>query len=75
MFQSRDAIDIDAVAPFGCGIKAVDQSEAAAIRSVFGELAANVPLITTIPMMDPRLDSMRISQHQSKTTIVTRRWK
>ncbi|MCH8822368.1 MAG: hypothetical protein IH984_02555 [Planctomycetes bacterium] len=43
------AKDIDAIAPFGCGIKAVDQSEAAAIRRVFGERAANVPLITTIP--------------------------
>jgi 3-oxoacyl-(acyl-carrier-protein) synthase len=40
---------IDAIAPLGCAIPAVDASEAAAIRTVFGAEAARIPLITTIP--------------------------
>ena len=41
--------DIDAIAPLGSGIPAVDRAEAAAIKSVFGRRAAEVPLITTVP--------------------------
>jgi 3-oxoacyl-[acyl-carrier-protein] synthase II len=40
---------IDAIVPFGSGIANVDQAEAAAIRRVFGERAASIPIITTIP--------------------------
>jgi 3-oxoacyl-[acyl-carrier-protein] synthase II len=41
--------DIDAIIPFGSGIANVDQAEASAIRRVFGERAASIPLITTVP--------------------------
>jgi len=41
--------DIDAIAPLGSGIPAVDRAEAAAIKRVFGSRAADVPLITTVP--------------------------
>ncbi len=41
--------DIDAIAPLGSGIPAVDRAEAAAIKRVFGTRAAEVPLITTVP--------------------------
>jgi 3-oxoacyl-[acyl-carrier-protein] synthase II len=40
---------IDAIAPFGSGIPHIDQSEAAALKSVFGRRAASIPVITTIP--------------------------
>jgi 3-oxoacyl-[acyl-carrier-protein] synthase II len=40
---------IDCIAPFGSGIAAVDRIEAAAIRKVFGDRAARLPLVTTIP--------------------------
>ncbi len=40
---------IDAIAPLGSGIPAIDAAEAAAIISVFGGHAAQMPLITTIP--------------------------
>jgi 3-oxoacyl-[acyl-carrier-protein] synthase II len=43
------ADDIDAVVPFGSCIPAVDAAEAAAIRTVFGDRAATLPLITTVP--------------------------
>ena len=41
--------DIDAIAPLGSGIPAVDRAEAAAIKRVFGSRAAEIPLITTVP--------------------------
>jgi len=41
--------DIDAIAPLGSSIPAVDAAEAASIRRVFGDRAAGIPLITTIP--------------------------
>ena len=41
--------EIDAVVPFGSGIPSVDRAEAAALRSVFGDHAAKLPLVTTIP--------------------------
>ena len=44
-----DAVDIDAVVPFGSAIPQVDRAEAAAIKRVFGDRAAEVPLITTVP--------------------------
>jgi len=40
---------IDAIAPLGTGIRHIDQAESAAIRSVFGQRAARIPLITAIP--------------------------
>lgn len=40
---------IDAIVPFGSGIPNVDQAEAAAIQRVFGERAASIPLLTTVP--------------------------
>lgn len=40
---------IDAIAPFGSGIGHIDRAEAAAIKRVFGNRAAEIPLITTIP--------------------------
>lgn len=40
---------IDAIAPFGSSIPHIDAAEAAAIRRVFGDRAAAIPLITTIP--------------------------
>jgi 3-oxoacyl-[acyl-carrier-protein] synthase II len=41
--------DIDCIAPFGSGIPHVDRIESAAIRKVFGDRSAKIPLITTIP--------------------------
>ncbi len=41
--------DIDAVVPLGSSIPSVDRAEAAAIKRVFGNRSAEVPLITTIP--------------------------
>ena len=43
------AEQIDAIAPFGSSIPHIDNSEAAAIRRVFGSRAAEIPLITVIP--------------------------
>jgi 3-oxoacyl-[acyl-carrier-protein] synthase II len=43
--------EIDAVVPFGCGAAAMDAAEAAAIRSVFGDRAARVPLVTLAPLI------------------------
>ncbi|MHC4302987.1 MAG: beta-ketoacyl-[acyl-carrier-protein] synthase family protein [Planctomycetota bacterium] len=40
---------IDAIVPLGCGLRQTDQSEAAAIKRVFGARAAAVPLVTTTP--------------------------
>lgn len=40
---------IDAMAPFGSGIPGIDQAEARAIKTVFGDRAASLPLITTVP--------------------------
>jgi 3-oxoacyl-[acyl-carrier-protein] synthase II len=44
-----EADQIDAVAPLASGIRAVDEAEAAAIRSIFGARAGRIPLITLIP--------------------------
>ena len=43
------AADIDAIVPFGSSIPSVDAAEAAAIRSVFGDRASSVPIVTTVP--------------------------
>jgi 3-oxoacyl-[acyl-carrier-protein] synthase II len=43
------AQDVDAIAPFGSSIRCVDEAEAAAIRRVFGDRAASIPLIVTTP--------------------------
>ena len=43
--------EIDAVVPFGCGAPAMDAAEAAAIRGVFGNRAATLPLITLSPLI------------------------
>ncbi|MHC4989440.1 MAG: beta-ketoacyl-[acyl-carrier-protein] synthase family protein [Planctomycetota bacterium] len=41
--------DIDCIVPFGASIPHVDRLEAAAIRRVLGDRAADVPLILTVP--------------------------
>ncbi len=41
--------EVDAIAPFGSSIPHIDRAEAAAIKRVFGNRAATIPLITTIP--------------------------
>lgn len=41
--------DVDAIVPFGSGIPSADAAERAAIHRVFGERAASIPLVTTIP--------------------------
>jgi len=41
--------EIDAIAPLGSSTPHVDQAEAAAIRQVFGDRSAEIPLITTVP--------------------------
>ena len=43
--------EIDAVVPFGCGAPAMDAAEAAAIRGVFGNRAASLPLVTLSPLI------------------------
>lgn len=43
------AADIDAVVPLGSGVPNNDRSEARAIKSVFGDRAAKLPLVTTVP--------------------------
>ncbi len=40
---------IDAVVPLGSSIRAVDTSEAAALKRVFAARAAEIPVITTVP--------------------------
>jgi 3-oxoacyl-[acyl-carrier-protein] synthase II len=40
---------VDAVVPLGAGIPTSDRAEAAAIRRVFGDRAARLPVITTVP--------------------------
>ena len=40
---------VDAIVPLGSAIPHFDQAEAAAIARVFGERAASVPIITTVP--------------------------
>lgn len=41
--------DVDAIAPMASGIAHFDHAEAAAIQRVFGDRAADIPIITTIP--------------------------
>ncbi len=41
--------DIDAIVPFGSAIPSIDAAEATAIRRVFGDRAASIPLVTTVP--------------------------
>ncbi len=41
--------DIDAVIPFGSGVPNNDAAEARALRTVFGNRAIEIPLVTTIP--------------------------
>ncbi len=45
----RRADEIDAVVPMGTSVRRIDEAEAAALRSVFGDRASEVPLITTTP--------------------------
>lgn len=49
--RSADAApdSIDAIVPFGSGIPAIDQAEAAALRATFGDRTNELPIITTIP--------------------------
>lgn len=42
---------IDAIVPHGCGVRASDVEEAAALRTVFGERLASVPLVTLAPSL------------------------
>ena len=44
------ADQIDAVVPYGCGAPALDAAEASAIRRVFGDRAAKLPLVTIAPV-------------------------
>ena len=44
-----DHESIDAIVPFGCGIPSVDAAEADAIEAVFGERAASIPQVLTVP--------------------------
>jgi 3-oxoacyl-[acyl-carrier-protein] synthase II len=41
--------DIDAIAPFGCSVRHIDQCEANAIKRIFGNRAAEIEIITTVP--------------------------
>jgi len=41
--------EIDAIAPFGSGIRHIDHAEETAIKRVFGERASDIPIITSIP--------------------------
>ncbi len=40
---------VDAIVPFGCGIPSIDAAEAEAIRTVFGDRASEIELVTTVP--------------------------
>ena len=42
---------IDAVLPFGCGHPEWDSAEANAIKSVFGDRTASIPIVSTKPML------------------------
>jgi 3-oxoacyl-[acyl-carrier-protein] synthase II len=44
-----DADAIHAIVPFGSSIPSVDQAEASAIKAIFGDRAARIPLVTTVP--------------------------
>ncbi|MCL4198708.1 MAG: hypothetical protein KJZ69_14570 [Phycisphaerales bacterium] len=46
---SIDAEAIDAIVPLGCGAPEYDAAEAAALRRVFGDRLARIPLVTTKP--------------------------
>jgi 3-oxoacyl-[acyl-carrier-protein] synthase II len=41
--------DVDMVVPMGLGIPAFDHAEAAALQTVFGQDAQNIPLVTVVP--------------------------
>jgi 3-oxoacyl-(acyl-carrier-protein) synthase len=41
--------EVDAIAPFGCGVPSVDHAEESAIRRIFGDRAARLPIITLVP--------------------------
>jgi 3-oxoacyl-(acyl-carrier-protein) synthase len=43
--------DIDAIVPQACGIPALDQPEAQALRHVFGERLSELPLVTVAPFI------------------------
>lgn len=43
--------DIDAVTPFGCGHPDWDLAEASAIKAVFNDRAAELPVVSTKPML------------------------
>jgi len=45
------ATEIDAIVPFGSGIVDSDRCEAAAIRRVFGERAASIPVVAVVPFV------------------------
>jgi 3-oxoacyl-(acyl-carrier-protein) synthase len=45
------ADQVDAVVPMGSGIASVDAAEAHAIRQVFGDRAASLPLVTVAPQV------------------------
>lgn len=43
--------EIDAIVPFGSGIVDSDRCEAAAIRRIFGERAASIPVVAVVPFV------------------------
>ncbi|MFK7961701.1 MAG: beta-ketoacyl synthase [Phycisphaerales bacterium] len=43
------ADEVDAVVPFGSGVPGTDAAEARALASVFGDRAASIPVVTTVP--------------------------
>ena len=43
--------DVDAIMPLGSGIPGMDEVDARAIKSVFAERAARIPLITIVPFV------------------------
>jgi 3-oxoacyl-(acyl-carrier-protein) synthase len=43
------AAEVDAVVPLASGVEAMDQAESGALRAVFGDRLADVPLVTVTP--------------------------
>jgi 3-oxoacyl-[acyl-carrier-protein] synthase II len=43
--------DVDAIIPQGCGVRALDSHESVALRAVFGERLAKVPVVTLVPFI------------------------
>jgi 3-oxoacyl-[acyl-carrier-protein] synthase II len=43
--------EVDAIVPQGCGIRCVDEPEAAALRQVFGDRLGTLPIVTLAPFI------------------------